>query len=139
MPTELLSYTQNVKFSSKAENIHLVEKMVDTVCEELDIKKDKYGNILIALTEAVNNAIHHGNKLDETKNIIISCKTKDAKIIFTVEDQGKGFNFYNLPDPTLPENIETPNGRGVFLMKNLADEINFEKEGRIVQLIFHII
>jgi len=139
MQTELLSYAQEINFSSEAGNIHLVEKLVDEVCEELHVQEDNYGNILIALTEAVNNAIHHGNKLDPTKNTSVSCTTTDHKILFKVEDEGAGFNFYNLPDPTSPENIETPNGRGIFLMKNLADEINFDKEGRVVELAFHIL
>jgi len=139
MQTELLSYAQEIKFSSQADNIHLVEKLVDEVCEELHVQEDNYGNILIALTEAVNNAIHHGNKLDPAKNTSVSCSTTEHKILFKVEDEGAGFNFYNLPDPTSPENIETPNGRGIFLMKNLADEINFDKEGRIVELAFHIL
>ena len=139
MPTELLSYAQKINFPSQAENIHLVEKLVDEVCDELNIQEDNYGNILIALTEAVNNAIHHGNKLDATKKTFVSCSAEEHKITFKVEDEGAGFNFYSLPDPTSPENIENPNGRGIFLMKNLADEINFDNEGRVVELTFHIL
>lgn len=139
MPTELLSYAQKINFPSQAENIHLVEKLVDEVCDELNVQEENYGNILIALTEAVNNAIHHGNKLDETKHTFVSCTTDEYKLIFKVRDEGIGFNFYSLPDPTSLENIENPNGRGIFLMKNLADEINFDEEGRVVELTFHIL
>ncbi len=139
MPTELLSYAQKIDFPSQAENIHLVEKLVDDVCDELNVQEDNYGNILIALTEAVNNAIHHGNELDASKKTCVSCTSEEHKLTFKVEDEGKGFNFYDLPDPTSPENIETPNGRGIFLMKNLADEINFDNEGRVVELTFHIL
>lgn len=139
MPTELLSYAQKINFPSQAENIHLVEKLVDEVCDELSVQEDNYGNILIALTEAVNNAIHHGNKLDATKKTYVSCTSEEHKLTFKVKDEGLGFNFYSLPDPTSSENIETPNGRGIFLMKNLADEINFDDEGRIVELTFHIL
>jgi len=139
MPTELLSYAQKINFPSQAENIHLVEKLVDEVCDELKVQEDNYGNILIALTEAVNNAIHHGNQLDASKDTTVSCTTEEHKITFKVEDEGKGFNFYDLPDPTSPENIENPNGRGIFLMKNLADEINFDNDGRVVELTFHIL
>lgn len=139
MPTELLSYEQKIKFPSQADNVHLVEKLVDNVCDELNLQGENYGNILIALTEAVNNAIHHGNKLDPNKNTTVSCTHEDHKITFKVEDEGDGFNFYNLPDPTSPENIDVPNGRGIFLMKNLADEINFENNGKTVELTFHIL
>lgn len=129
---------QKIDFPSKADNIHLVEKLVDDVCEELHVGDDHYGNILIALTEAVNNAIHHGNKLDERKFTHISFEQEEDNLKFVIEDEGDGFDFNHLPDPTSPENIEKPNGRGIFLMKNLTDEINFENEGRKVELKFKL-
>ena len=136
MTTETFLIMHNIDFPSEAENIYLVEKLVDSVCEELKIPEDNYGNILIALTEAVNNAIHHGNKLDANKKTAVACIQDESKLKFRIEDQGAGFDFNNLPDPTDPENIEKPNGRGIFLMKNLADEVSFEENGRIVELTF---
>jgi len=138
MATDLLSSMQTIDFPSKAENVHLVEKMIDQVCEEHKVSEDHYGNILIAMTEAVNNAIHHGNKLDDSKKTTVHCGMEESQLKFTVIDEGPGFNFDDLPDPTAPENIEKPNGRGIFLMKNLADEIAFEDEGRKVELTFNI-
>ena len=134
----LLPIMQEIDFPSQAENIHLVEKLIDDVCEELKVNEDHYGNILIALTEAVNNAIHHGNALDPSKKTFVSCGRLDNTLKFVVKDEGTGFDFDNLPDPTDPENIEKPNGRGIFLMKNLADEISFEDDGRIVELTFQL-
>ncbi len=134
-------YTQNVNqinFSSKVENLSLVEKFIDNVCEENKVNHDFYGNILIALTEAVNNAIFHGNASDPLKKVTVTCKQSDKSIAFFVEDQGKGFDFSTLPDPTDPDNIEKPNGRGVFLMKNLADQVEFHDNGRKVEIIFKI-
>ncbi len=139
MTTDIPTAMQKIDFPSSAENIHLVEKLIDEVCEEHNVHEDNYGNILIALTEAVNNAMHHGNGLDATKTTSVSCNLEEEnKIKFTIEDQGPGFDFENLPDPTDPKNIEKPNGRGIFLMKNLADEIAFESDGRIVELSFSI-
>lgn len=129
---------QIIDFPSVADNIHLVEKLVDEVCEELHVGDDHYGNILIALTEAVNNAIHHGNKLDSNKITKIIFEQENNNLKFTIEDEGDGFDFEHLPDPTSPENIEKPNGRGIFLMKNLADEIKFENHGRSVELLFKL-
>lgn len=134
-------YTQNVNqinFSSKVENLSLVEKFIDNVCEENKVNHDFYGNILIALTEAVNNAIFHGNSGDPLKKVTVTCKQNDKNIAFFVEDQGKGFDYNTLPDPTDPDNIEKPNGRGVFLMKNLADQVEFHDNGRKVEIIFKI-
>jgi len=132
MPVE----PREISFKSVAENIHIVEKLIDEVCDILKISEEHYGNILISMTEAVNNAIVHGNKLDPEKEVNVKVKTEDKSLHFTIEDQGPGFDYENLPDPTAPENIEKPNGRGVFLMKNLADECSFEDNGRIVELEF---
>ena len=125
-----------IHFPSKVENLSLVEKMIDQVCAEYKINEDHYGNILIALTEAVNNAILHGNKLDPSKSITLICENHHNNLKFVVEDEGEGFDFEHLPDPTDPDNIEKPNGRGVFLMKNLADEVNFANNGKRVELKF---
>jgi serine/threonine-protein kinase RsbW len=138
MATDLLPTMHSIDFPSKAENIHLVEQMIDAVCEEHKVAEDHYGNILIAMTEAVNNAIHHGNGLNPVKKTSVSFDRTDTQLKFTVLDEGIGFDYENLPDPTSPENLEKPNGRGIFLMKNLADEISFEDNGRKVELIFNI-
>ncbi|MFT5183993.1 MAG: serine/threonine-protein kinase RsbW [Flavobacteriales bacterium] len=128
-----------ISFTSHTENISIVEKLVDEVCETYKIKEDFYGNILISLTEAVNNAIVHGNKLDPEKNVSVSFSALDSKLRFVITDEGPGFDYDNLPDPTAPENIEKPNGRGVFLMKNLADTCSFKDDGRIVEMEFDAI
>ena len=72
MATDLLPTMHSIDFASKAENIHLVEQMIDSVCEEQKVAEDHYGNILIAMTEAVNNAIHHGNGLNPNKKTSVS-------------------------------------------------------------------
>lgn len=122
--------------ASKTENLILVEKLIEQVCELHKISEDNYGNILVALTEAVTNAIQHGNKNNPEKTIDIIFKSKNDKLTFIIEDQGEGFDFSNLPDPTDPENIEKPNGRGVFLMRHLADNVEFDENGRRVHLQF---
>lgn len=134
-------YTQTVNqinFSSKIENLSLVEKFIDNVCEEKKVGEDFYGNILIALTEAVNNAIFHGNHSDPDKKVTVTCNQGNNKLAFFVEDQGRGFDPSALPDPTDPDNIEKPNGRGVFLMRNLADSVSYHDNGRKVEIVFNI-
>lgn len=128
--------SKEISFSSETQNIALVEQLIDDICEKLHIKEDFYGNILISLTEAVNNAIVHGNKLDATKKVSVKMQVSGAKLQFFISDQGPGFDYNNLPDPTAPENIEKPNGRGVFLMRNLADKCEFLDDGKIVALEF---
>ena len=125
-----------LRFDSKPENIAVVERLIDQISADHGIVAEHYGNVLIAMTEGVNNAIVHGNKLDETKSVSVSCAIDEKTLVFRITDEGPGFDYDNLPDPTAPENIEKPHGRGVFLMRHLADECTFEDEGRIVELTF---
>ena len=95
-------------------------------------------NVLIAVTEAVNNAIQHGNKQDGNLANRRFCSRQYSTIasVFLLRDEGPGFDFNNLPDPTSPDNILKENGRGIFLMKNLADKVEFVGEGNEVSLFF---
>ncbi|MGD1889969.1 MAG: ATP-binding protein [Cyclobacteriaceae bacterium] len=128
----------SISIPSLSENIRMIESFIDNAKEQFSLTDDIYGNIMIAVTESVNNAIRHGNKGDSKKNVDLSLKLSDGSIIFWVKDEGDGFDHTNLPDPTAPENIDQPGGRGIFLMKHLSDEVNFHDEGCTVELIFYI-
>ncbi len=130
--------TQRLNFPSAQENLLIVEKLIDDVCNKYEVNEDYYGNILIAVTEAVNNAINHGNKLNPDKKVDVDLTVDNGSLVFKIKDEGEGFDYDTLPDPTDPENLEKISGRGVFLMKNLADEVTFEDDGRIVELTFKI-
>lgn len=127
---------ETLHFPSKGENVTIVERLIDELCDKFKIHEEYYGNILIALTEAVNNAIYHGNKQDPSKQVVVKYSADADTFFFRIEDEGPGFDFENVPDPTAPENIEKPNGRGVFLMKHLSDEIRFHDDGRVVEMSF---
>lgn len=129
---------KSLKIISKIENLRKVEKLVDDLSTEFKISADIYGNILIAALEAANNAILHGNKLDENKNVNILVKIDESKLRIKIEDEGNGFDYKNVPDPTSPENIENVNGRGIFLMEKLSDKIEFTRNGATVELEFNI-
>ncbi len=128
----------HIEVPSLSENIRMIESFIDNAREKFQLDDDIYGNIMIAITEAVNNAIKHGNQSDSSKNVSLSLSLDDSLIKFIVEDEGQGFDFENLPDPTAPENIEKPGGRGIFLMKHLSDEVKFKEGGRIVELSFYM-
>ena len=134
-----MSAHKSIEFPSVIDNIHTVEQMVEDVCAEFHVKEDYYGEILISLTEAVNNAIVHGNKLDPSKKVKVSLEVAGQNLRFTIEDEGPGFDYQNLPDPTAPENIEKPHGRGVFLMRQLSDRCEFLDEGRVVIMDFAVL
>ena len=130
---------QRLKIVSKTDSLHLVEKFVDDFSASCSIDHDVYGNLLIATLEATNNAITHGNKLDESKKVEVVFTMDDQKIILTVKDEGPGFDYSNIPDPTSPENVENMSGRGVFLMTKLSDLIEFEENGSFVKMTFYLL
>jgi serine/threonine-protein kinase RsbW len=115
-----------------------VEDFVRELVVRLNIDENLYPNILISLTEAVNNAMIHGNKLDERKAVMVTCQEKKHQLQFIISDEGKGFDPYKIPDPTSEDRLETEGGRGVFLMKSLTDEIRFVDKGRTVKLTWKI-
>lgn len=129
---------KKLSITSKIDNLRKVEKVIDEISSEFNIGEDQYGNILIAALEASNNAILHGNKLDESKNVEIVFSISEDTLKIKVEDNGPGFDFENIPDPTAPENIENVNGRGIFLMEKLSDSISFDRDGAIVELSFKL-
>ena len=118
-----------IKIASKIENISKIEGLIDELSNIHKIGNEIYGNILIAVVEAVTNCIIHGNKLDEKKSVYIKQKIEDGKIEFSIRDEGNGFDYRNVPDPTKPVNVEKPHGRGVFLMVHLSDELEFKNDG----------
>jgi serine/threonine-protein kinase RsbW len=123
---------------SKIENLRKVEKLVDDISAEYNISSDLYGNILIAALEAANNAILHGNKLDENKLVYIIINKDEKTLKIRIDDEGEGFDYRNIPDPTAPENIENINGRGIFLMEKLSDGMEFSRNGATVELEFNL-
>jgi serine/threonine-protein kinase RsbW len=127
---------KKIRIESEISNIRIVENAIDSATGEIGISKENYGKILVSTLEAVNNAILHGNKCDPNKkvDILISYKLEVLKIKIT--DQGPGFSPGTVPDPTMPENIESLNGRGVFLMFRLADNIKYSKRGNSVTMTF---
>ena len=127
-----------LNIASKLDSLREVEKLVDEVSMECHLSSAKYGNVMIATMEAANNAILHGNKLNAEKDVFINFSWSPQKLTLTVTDQGRGFDFAKIPDPTSPENVEKVNGRGVFFMERLSDQISFKDKGRRVSLTFNL-
>ncbi len=127
-----------IEIPSLPENIRIVESFIDNTKDRFSINDDVYGNIMIAVTESINNAIAHGNQLDKHKNVLLTLHFTDSTIKFVIQDEGSGFDYTNLPDPTSPSNLSKPGGRGIFLMKQLCDEVEFKDEGRRVDLTFYL-
>ena len=129
---------KDLNIPSDLGNLRLVEKAIDELSMELDLSDEVYGNVLVATMEATNNAIIHGNNSDPEKIVKIEMLLEQKELLVHIEDQGKGFDYSIVPDPTAPENLEKINGRGIFLMERLSDEILYLEDGRIVILKFRI-
>ena len=129
---------KDLQIPSDIGNLRLVEKAIDELSLELNLSDEIYGNVMVATMEATNNAIIHGNNSDPKKNVKIRIQLEEKELKVHVEDQGVGFDYANVPDPTSPENLEKINGRGIFLMEHLSDEILYQEEGRIVVLKFNL-
>lgn len=127
---------KTISITSEPESINIIENLIEELRTEHNIHEDAFGNILVSVTEAVNNAIQHGNEYNPAKKVTVTYEVEGDNLIFTVQDEGHGFDFYNLPDPTAPENLEKPTGRGVFLMKHLSDQVIFSDNGRCVEMYF---
>jgi serine/threonine-protein kinase RsbW len=129
---------KKIRIESKISSLHIVEKAVDEATNELGVSQECYGKILVSMLEAVNNAILHGNKSDPAKFVDIEMFSVNGDMVIKVIDEGSGFNPKMVPDPTVAENLQELNGRGVFLMSRLADKLEYSKEGNIVTMTFNM-
>lgn len=95
-------------------------------------------NFRVGLSEALSNAMLYGNDRDPGKRIRVEVTVRDEQVTACVTDQGSGFDPNLVPDPTLPGNLSKPGGRGIFLMRSLMDEVQFNEEGNSVTLILRL-
>ena len=92
-------------------------------------------NLFVALDEAFVNAVKHGNKNDPTKLVRISAELSSTEASFTIEDEGEGFDVQRIPDPCDPSNLFKASGRGVLLMYNIMDEVEYNAQGNRVKMV----
>jgi serine/threonine-protein kinase RsbW len=130
---------EKLTLESRPENISSIERFVEEICDYYNINDTYFGNILIALTEAFQNALIHGNQNDPAKQIHVIFESKPKGLSFTVKDEGKGFDPDVVPDPLdLEIETDTEKGRGIFLMRSLSDKMVVTDEGRSIEMFFRI-
>lgn len=95
-------------------------------------------NFRVGLTEALSNAMLYGNGRDPSKNVVLEVVLRGGTLQAKVRDQGVGFDPTTVPDPTLPENLARPCGRGLFLMRELMDEVWYNERGNEVTLVLRL-
>ncbi len=115
-----------------------VDKIVDELTRSLELSEESQGALLLSLSEAVTNAIMHGNKQDPSKWVFVRAVRAGDDLEVTVEDEGDGFNPEMIPSPVDSENLLRQGGRGVYLMKMYCKDVRFSNGGRALTLILGI-
>jgi serine/threonine-protein kinase RsbW len=117
---------------------HAVEYVVQRcrTCETYQ-KRLRF-NFRVGLTEALTNAVLYGNAHDPSKHVLVEVALEDGRLEARVTDQGGGFDPSSIPDPTEPENILKPGGRGLFIMRQLLDEVSYNDRGNQVTLVLRL-
>lgn len=116
---EILIITSDLKELKKIENFS------QHISQKAKLSEEQSDNLAIVLTELVHNAIVHGNKMISDKKVIVKASYFDDHIQVSIQDEGSGFEPSHLQNPTNPENIWKESGRGIFLVKNLIDRVEF--------------
>lgn len=118
-------------FPSQVEYIEKVEALTEKACAHAKFSEDERDSMAIAVTEAVNNAILHGNKKNPDKNVHVTISATVDTVRVVILDEGDGFNPQKIDNPLEPQNLLKESGRGVFIVRSLMDEVsfNFSKGG----------
>jgi len=130
-----MNILKELTIDSNVNDLYLVQQLIEEVCDEFNINNTYFGNISVAVMEAVKNAIVHGNKSKADKQVAVLFTKDNAAYIFVVKDMGNGFDYKNLPDPTDIDN-HTFTGTGIFLIRSLSDKVEFKNKGNTIEISF---
>ncbi len=119
--------------SDTTEGLRVQARILDLIAQLGFSERDTFG-IRLSLEEAIVNAIKHGNKYDDHKVVRIAWRIHDDELFVEIEDQGAGFVPADVPDPTAPENLDRPSGRGLMLMRNFMDGVMYSEKGNFVAM-----
>ena len=129
---------QTLTLKSTYEEVERVEGLLNALQKEFGFGDDFYARLMLAVSEAATNGILHGNKLDASKTVELKAYQDGEKLVFESKDQGEGFDPDEVPDPLAEENLLKTSGRGVFLMKEYADEVDYSENGTRLTLTFNL-
>lgn len=128
----------SIRISSDIHNIMVVEKFIEAFSERFKIPERLNARISLSVIEAVNNAILAGNKMQADKSVDLEAELEGNALKVTVRDEGEGFDYTQIPDPTLPDNLGKSTGRGLYLMKSLSDHLIFSNGGASVTMVYQL-
>lgn len=111
-----------------------VQERIIGMLEQMEFPARDVFGVRLALEEAIVNAIKHGNRMDPSKQVEISCRCDEKRVNVEIQDEGEGFNLRDVPDPTEEENLERPCGRGIMLMNAFLSKVSYNDAGNRVIL-----
>jgi serine/threonine-protein kinase RsbW len=122
------------------ESVSEVEAAAERIATEAGLDEDERFHVTMAVHEATVNAVLHGNDYDSSRLIDVVLENTGKDLIFTIADEGHGFDPNHLPDPLAPENLLRGTGRGIFLIRSLMDEVHFRQlhPGTELTLVKHL-
>lgn len=124
--------------SSTFDELHRVEPYLKGIRENVEMNDEQFGRIMLTLSEAVTNAILHGNRQDPEKEVTVTSRHTGRTLTITVQDEGEGFDPEELSDPLKEENLLNEGGRGVFLIKQFADRVSYSRNGTRLAITFEL-
>jgi serine/threonine-protein kinase RsbW len=123
--SEIRKLNANLVLASRFENIEVAERALVDLCHRAGCGDDEEYWLITALREAVANAVRHGNQQDPGRVVTVAYEIVNSTITIRVEDEGDGFDPADIPDPTDPENLLRPSGRGIFYMRQFMNRVDF--------------
>ena len=133
-----MNFSKELMLASSYAELERVEGLLNQLQQALGFDDDFYARLMLSVSEAATNAVVHGNKLDLSKKVMIQAKANTTILTFTITDEGNGFDPEDIANPVDEENLLNTSGRGVFLMREYTDEIEFQDDGRKLILTFNL-
>lgn len=124
--------------SSSLNNLEKVRMFLEEVYHESNLNRSSFNRVFLGLSEALTNSIVHGNKFNVSKNISIEVNYLNEELFIEITDEGEGFLMECLKDPTCSEYLKKESGRGIFLIRQFADELNYFEGGRKVRIKYNL-
>lgn len=123
---QIKAKTFSLEIESDTRCLSKVERLSEEVARYVHMDESDGDDLGIVTTELVNNAIHHGNKNNPEKKVVVSFSVNQDRLELRIKDEGNGFNPDKLKDPLAPENLMNESGRGIFLIRALMDSLEFK-------------
>jgi serine/threonine-protein kinase RsbW len=133
-----MNKAKELKIGSSLDEMFRVEQFVEEISDEYMLYGNYFGNILMAVTEAVQNAIIHGNRLEKGKEVRIIAESIKEGLIISVIDRGEGFDHKTYSQTIGAGNVASLEKNGLLLIHKLADEVKFQNNGRVIEMMFRI-